>query len=425
MKPHQRDVVLEAREALLENGLRLLVLEDHAAPVVSYQVHYAAGSRNERPGITGISHLFEHMMFKGTPEVGPEKLARIIQAHGGQINAFTTEDNTTYYENLPAHCLGLAMLLEADRQANLLLTEENLASEREVVRNERLLRTVNTPYGLARELLLSLAFQSHPYSWPVVGWDCDLVALTLEDCREYFQTYYAVNNTTVVVAGDVLYDQVLEQAKDTYGPLPARPEPRPVVTMDEPQLGERRAIHRRKVEAAAFFAGFHIPSMTHPDIFPLLILSAILSRGESSRLFRLLVKTGKAGSVSTDVGLSFLNHDPMLFQVEAIAHPGDRAEPLEKAVWEEFERVCQDGPREDEVARAVKQLVAEFVLQAETNFYRGLQLGLYQVRGHDWRFVNQLIPGYRSVTPADVKRVARTYLREDNRTVVTAVPEPS
>ncbi len=415
----------QAQETVLPNGLRLLVLEDHAAPVVSFQVHLAAGSRNERPGITGISHLFEHMMFKGTPRHGPEEFARVLQAQGGQVNAFTTEDSTCYYENLPAHALGLAIELEADRQANLLLTEANLASEREVVRNERLVRTVNTPYGLAREQLLGLAYQQHPYRWPVVGWDADLVALRLEDCRAYFETYYAAGNTTLVAAGDLDPARVREQVEEAYGSLPSRPEPPPVVAVEPPQRGERRGVHRKDLQAPALFAAFHAPAARHDDTAPLLVLAAVLSGGRSSRFHRRFVRTGRAGAVHADLGSSFLNRDPSLFHMNAVANPGDDLERLEAEIWDEVDRLQQQGVHPDEVRRAARQILADLILRAQTCFYRGLQLGLYQIRAGDWRFPARFAGAVGRVTAADVDRVARAYLSADNRTVVSVLPEPA
>ncbi|MFQ5719748.1 MAG: M16 family metallopeptidase [Acidobacteriota bacterium] len=415
-------VRFDASETVLSNGLRLVMLEDHATPLISYQVHYAAGSRNERPGITGISHLFEHMMFKGTPKVGPEEFARTIQARGGQLNAFTTCDNTSYYENLPSDCLDLAIRLESDRQANLLLTEENLASEREVVRNERLFRTVNTPYGLVQEELMSLAFSRHPYSWPVVGWDSDLVAMTLDDCRNYFFTFYAPNNATVVVVGDFDSDVVQRLVEDAYGVMKPGPRPPDVVTFEEPQHGERRGVYRKTLEAAALFAGFHIPGVTHADTFPLVILASILSTGQASRFHRRFVATGRAAAVKASVGFSFLNRDPSLFNVSAVAHPRDDIAGLEADIWEEIDRLHQTPPDTREVKRATKQMVASFVLQAQNNCYRGLQLGLFQIRADGWEMINRLVESYRSVTAGQVQDVARRYLVADNRSVVLAEP---
>lgn len=416
-------LTLNARQETLANGLRILLLEDHGAPVVSYQVHFAAGSRNERPGITGISHLFEHMMFKGTPGCGPEEFARIIQAEGGQVNAFTTEDSTCYYENLPAHGLELAIRMEADRQANLLLTEENLASEREVVRNERMLRTVNTPYGEARELLMALTFPRHSYGWPVVGWDSDLVAMSLADCQAYFATYYAPNNATVVVAGDINPDNTLAMITTAYDSLRPGPPPPAVVTREEPQRGERRGEFHKRVEAAAVMAAFHVPELTHPDTVPLLVLASLLTDGHSARFYRHFVKSGRAGSVSASMGSSFLNTDPSVFRLDAVANPGESAADLESQLWSELDRLHQSGVSADEVRRAVRQIRADLVLQARTQFYRGLLAGLYQVRAGDWRFANKLDEAMLTVTPQDLDRVARTYLVASNRTVVALIPE--
>jgi zinc protease len=416
-------LALTIREERLDNGLRILLLEDHGAPVVSYQVHFAAGSRNERPGITGISHLFEHMMFKGTPDCGPEEFARLIQAEGGQVNAFTTEDSTCYYENLPAHGLPLAIQMESDRQANLLLTEDNLSSEREVVRNERLLRTVNTPYGEAQELLMALTYPRHSYGWPVVGWDSDLVALSLDDCSRFFATYYAPNNATVVVAGDFDPETVLTMLEEAYGSMQPGPEPPPVVTIEEPQRGERRGIFRKKLEAAAVLSTFHVPRLTHPDTAPLMVLATVLSDGHASRLHRRFVKNGRAGSVSAALGSSFLNTDPSIFRLDAVANPGDDPGKLEGEMWDELGRLHEDGVTQVEVRRAIRQLRADLILQARTQFYRGLLAGLYQVRAGDCGFAARLDEAVMAVTPEDVNRVARAYLVADNRTVVTLAAE--
>lgn len=230
--------LLEFKEFRLANGLHLLVGEVHSLPIVSYQVHFAAGSRYERPGITGITHLFEHMMFKGTKELGPEEFSRMIQANGGTLNAFTTTDNTSYYEKLPADRLELAVRLEVDRLQNLQITPESLEPEREVVRSERKLRSVNTPFGLLIEQLYALAYEQHPYRWPVIGWDHDLKNLTLEDCLEYYRTYYAPNNAVVVIVGDVSADEALKTVDRFYGPLPSPPHPRQIITPEKAQRGK-------------------------------------------------------------------------------------------------------------------------------------------------------------------------------------------
>ncbi|RLA84547.1 MAG: insulinase family protein, partial [Deltaproteobacteria bacterium] len=211
--------LLNFRRYRLQNGLRVLLLEDHTLPMVSYQVHFQAGSRNERPGITGISHLFEHMMFRGTTRLGPEEFSKIIQARGGIVNAFTTQDHTTYWENIPSEELELVIELEAHRLKELRITEESLRTEREVVRSERKMRIATTPYGAAVEELYALAYLRHPYRWPIIGWDHDLKRLTLEECLRYFRLRYAPNNAVIVVAGDIDPQRTLALIEKHYGDI--------------------------------------------------------------------------------------------------------------------------------------------------------------------------------------------------------------
>lgn len=292
----------EFSEHRLSNGLRILIGEVHALPMITYQVHFAAGSRYERPGITGITHLFEHMMFKGTHQVGPEEFSRIIQANGGTLNAFTTTDNTSYYENLPEDRLELAARLEADRLENLRLTRENLETEREVVRSERKLRSVNSPFGLLIEQLYALAYEQHPYRWPVVGWDYDLKNLTLEDCREYYRTHYAPNNAVVTIVGDIQTDEAFKTVEKYYGHIPSQPQPPLTITPEKLQRGEKRAVFKKVSQVAAFFAAFHVPGISHPDLIPLQILCVALSVGRSSRFFEKFEKPGKAVEAQAEVG---------------------------------------------------------------------------------------------------------------------------
>lgn len=415
--------VPQFEEYRLANGLRVLAGEFHSLPVLSYQVHFAAGARYERPGITGITHLFEHMMFKGTEKVGPEEFSRIIQANGGTLNAFTTTDNTSYYENLPAGKLELAVSLEADRLQNLRLTPETLESEREVVRSERKLRTVNSPFGLLMEQLHALAFEQHPYRWPVVGWDEDLKTLTLEDCREYYRVHYAPNNAVVVVVGDILTARVFDLAEKYYGPLPAQTPPRVAVTSERPQRGEKRAVFKKVSQVAAFFAGFHIPGIRAPDLLALQILCTVLSAGRSSRFFQKFTKPGKAVDAQAEIGYPpFFSMDPGLLQIYAIASPATPVETLEREVWEEVETLRREPLSGEELRKAKKQTLSFFLRSLQTYFFKGLLAGLYQVRAGDFRLLERVLPGWEAVTSEEVLRVARKYLRPENRTVVTLQP---
>jgi predicted Zn-dependent peptidase len=413
----------EFSEHRLANGLRILVGEVHLLPMISFQVHFAAGSRYERPGITGITHLFEHMMFKGTREVGPEEFSRIIQANGGSLNAFTTTDNTAYYENLPADRLELAARLEADRLQNLRLTEENLETEREVVRSERKLRSVNSPFGLVIEQLVALAYEQHPYRWPVIGWDSDLRSLTLEDCREYHRTHYAPNHAVVVIVGDVHADEALRIVERHFGPIPSPPPPRLTITPEKLQRGEKRAVFKKVSQVAAFFAAFHIPGIAHPDLIPLQILCVALSVGRSSRFFEKFEKPGKAIEAQAEVGYPpFFSMDPGLLQLSAVASPALSVDTLEKEIWEEVETFRTKPCAEEEVRKAKKQARSYFLQGLQTLFSKGLLAGLYQVRTGDFRRMYALLDRYDSVTSEDLLRVARKYLGPENRTVVTLQP---
>jgi len=415
--------LLEFKEFRLANGLHLLVGEVHSLPIVSYQVHFAAGSRYERPGITGITHLFEHMMFKGTKELGPEEFSRIIQANGGTLNAFTTTDNTSYYENLPANKLELAVRLEADRLQNLQITPESLEPEREVVRSERKLRSVNTPFGLLIEQLYALAYEQHPYRWPVIGWDHDLKNLTLENCLEYYRTYYAPNNAVVVIVGDVSADEALKTVDRFYGTLPSPPHPRQIITPEKAQRGEKRAVFKKVSQVAAFFASFHIPGISHPDLFPLQILCGALSAGRSSRFFEKLEKPGKAVEAHAEMGHPpFFSMDPGLLQIYAIASPSVPLATLEQEIWEEVEDLRQKTLSREELSKVKKQVRSYFLRNLQTFFFQGLLAGLYQVRGGDFHLLYKILPGYESVTEEDVLRVAQKYLRPENRTLVSLQP---
>jgi zinc protease len=410
-------------EHRLANGLRILAGEVHSLPIVSYQVHFAAGSRYERPGITGITHLFEHMMFKGTKELGPEEFSRIIQANGGTLNAFTTTDNTSYYENLPADKLELAVRLEADRLENLRLTPESLEPEREVVRSERKLRSVNSPFGLLIEQLFALAYEQHPYRWPVIGWDSDLRNLTLEDCREYYRVHYSPSNAVVVVVGDVTSDEVFRTVEKYYGPIPSQPPPRLTIPKEKSQRGEKRAIFKKVSQVGAFFAAFHVAGITHPDLIPLQILCTALSAGRSSRFFEKFEKPGKAVEVRAEMGYPpFFTMDPGLLQIYAIASPSISLDTLEREVWEEVETLGQEPLSREELLKVKKQTRSYFLQSLETLFFKGLLAGLYQVRAGDFRLLHTLLPNYEAVNADDVTRVARKYLRPENRTVVSLQP---
>jgi predicted Zn-dependent peptidase len=393
--------------------------------MISFQIHFAVGSRNERPGITGISHLFEHMMFRGSKRFGPEEHNQIVQKNGGNSNAFTTTDNTTYFENLPSDKLEVAFDIESERLANLAITEDNLKTEREVVRNERKLRSVNSPYGLAEESLLAAAFEQHPYQWPVVGWDSDLRALTLADCKEYFRIYYAPNNATVVIAGDVQPERAIALAEKYFGPLKAQEPPPAVATYEKPQRGERRVVFKKVAQAPALFTVWHVPEWRHADTPVLEVLTAALTRGRSSRFYEKFIKPGLAGNADLALGIFWPTVDPSILELDVTANPGSDLAALEKGAYEEIDAIKKDGLTDAELAKVKKQLEASYYLRLQSVNARGVELGLLQVRTGDWKRINTRVASWRAVTNDDVKRVAAKYLTEDNRTVVTVIPTPS
>ncbi len=423
LDPKNWNPAIEVKEYQFDNGLKLLVLPNSSLPIVSFQVHYAVGSRNEKQGITGISHLFEHMMFRGSKDLGPEEFARVIQAKGGEVNAFTTQDNTSYFENLPAEHLELVVRLEADRLLNLDLTQGSFASEREVVRSERKLRSVDSPFGLPLELLFATAFSQHAYKWPVIGWDSDLVAMTLDDCLDYFRTYYNPANMIATVAGDVDPEKARELVAKYFGSIPSAGPIPAVHTAEPPQRGERRAIFKKVSQVEAFLAGFHIPSIKDPDIYTLLLLAAALGMGKASRYYQKLVRPGLA--IEVDVDLSpppFTSQDPGLLVITGIAPPGQPIAALEAAVWEEIEQIKTHGLEVAELARVKKMMRSQTVRVLANNFYRGLLAGMLYLKTGEAEGINTLLTCYEQVSLGQIQAAAQKYFSQDNRTVVVVQP---
>ena len=407
---------------MLDNGLTVLVLPDNRLPIVSLQIHYKVGSRHELPGITGISHLFEHLMFRGTETLGPEEFSRILQAKGGEINAFTTRDHTSYFENLPAEHLELGLQLEADRLLHLKLDQETFAPELQVVISERKLRSVDSPFGLVEEQLFATAYTQHPYQWPVIGWDQDLRRMTLEDCLAYFRNHYHPGRMTVVIAGDVAPEAARELVQKYFGAIPPGPS-QEVKVVEPPQRGERRAVLKKVSQVEALFAAFHIVGLDHPDLYPLTLLAIILSGGKASRFYQEFVRPGKAVEVSVELApLPFSSQDPDLLVVAAVAAPGNPIAQLEQEIWTGVERLRNEGAAPAELARAQKLVRSQAVRSLAHNFFRGLLAGLFHLKSGDARGANQILNSFEAVTAADILRVAQTYLREDNRSVVVLQP---
>jgi len=292
-----------------------------------------------------------------------------------------------------------------------------------VVRSERKYRTVNSPFGLVMEELFAVAFHIHPYRWPVIGWDQDIRNLTLQDCLEYHRVHYAPNNAVVAMVGDLDPDRAFSMMEKHFGHIPSQPPPVPLQVRENPQRGERRTIYKKVAQTPAFFAGFHVPPVTDPDIFPLLVLTSLLCHGKSSRFYQRFIKTGRAVEAKVELGPPpFLTMDPGLLVTAVVASPDEDIQMLERDVWQEIESVRRDPVDEAELDRSKKKLRSSYLMSLQTHFYKGITAGIYRIRAGDHSWINRVEPSYLSVTAEDVMNVANRYLHEDNRTVVTLVP---
>lgn len=415
-----RDPVDSLSETTLENGLRVVLLEDHRTPVVAFQIWVDAGSADES-FYTGIAHLFEHMMFKGSKNIAPEVHAQLINERGGRINAYTNRDVTVYHEDVTAESLPLVIDLEAERFANLDISEETLASEREVVLEERRLRTEDSPDGRGFEALAALVWQAHPYRWPTIGWRSDVEQVTVAACREFFDTYYAANNLTVVIVGDFETASTLERIKRTFGRLRAADEiPRSPTTVT-PQRGERRADVLFDVKIPLLYAGWHAPPTGHTDGEALDLASQILSGGRSSRLYRSLVYQEEKALYAYGGYMEFA--DAGMFYAVAGARPGVPIEEVESLFMAEIANVARDGVTQEEVNRAKRQMEVSLVSGLATNHALASRIGREIVAFGRVRPLQERIEAIRAVTADDIQRVVRTYLQPESRTVIHVIPD--
>jgi predicted Zn-dependent peptidase len=409
------------RAHTLPNGLRLRLLADRSAPTLSYYTFFQVGSRNERLGATGISHLFEHMMFNGAAKYGPKEFDRVLEARGGHSNAYTSNDVTAYYEDFAGDALETVVDLESDRMRSLRLTSDSLEQEREVVKEERRLRTENSIFGLMEEQLEALVFLAHPYRWPVIGWMDDIQRITRDDCEAFFRTYYAPNNAAIYVVGDLDPDRALALVERQYGDIPAGPRPAAVPLGEPPQRGERRATVRYPAQAPALLAGWRGPAARSPDSAALDVLQACLAVGESSRLRRRLVQEEEvAVSVSISWGWRI---DPGVFFAFAELAPKVRVEAAERLLWEEVDRVATKGVTAAEVRRAQALLRSSVLHELATHHGIAHAFGQAEALLGDWREAGRALEHYAVVGPRDVRRVAAEYLDPAKRCVVVLEPE--
>ena len=342
---HVKAHALDIAEYTLKNGLKVLILEDHKAPTATFQIWYRVGSRDENINKTGLSHLLEHMMFKGTKKYGPKTFSQTIQRAGGTDNAFTSKEYTGYFELLASDRIGLPIELEADRMRNLVLTKESVLSERDVVMEERRLRYDDDPQSMVYEQLIAMAFNNHPYRWPVIGWMSDLKTLNPDDLINHYRTYYAPNNAAIIVVGDVKKEDIVSKVEAAFGGIPAGPEIKTTKIEDEEQIGERRFYVKKEAELPYIVSAYKVPDIKHEDGFALDVLGSILSDGKSSRLYQRLVYDQQI-ALSAWAGYEGLNKDPFLFLTGATAASGKDIEDVEKAINNEIEKIKKVPPSE-------------------------------------------------------------------------------
>jgi zinc protease len=408
-------------EATLDNGLRILVLEDHRNPIATIQTWYRVGSRHEIPGATGLTHFLEHMMFKGTPSHGKGEFAQVVEASGGQDNAFTSHDVTSYYVNIAAERVDLILGLEADRMRNLLLDPAEIDSERQVVAEERRSRIEDDPDGYLSEEFLAAAYKAHPYGWPVIGWMSDIQRINAAELRSFYDRYYVPANALLVVAGDVDAPRVIARARETFGTIARSPVPPPMNSVEPPQVGERRVlVYKADARAPIVYIGFHVPNYASPDAAALELLSTILQEGRASRLHRRLVYERR---LALNVGgdYAYLSHDPNLFWFSGTPLPGRSPEELERAIMDEIDLVKSQLVPPEELERAKNQIEAAFVWRQDSVFSRASSLARFELIG-SWRSSETFVPLIRAVTAADLQRVARAYFQAHSRTVGTLLP---
>jgi zinc protease len=417
----------EVREHILENGLKVLVKEDHRAPVVVSQVWYKVGSSYEHRGITGISHVLEHMMFKGTEKHPAGEFSEIISANGGEQNAFTGRDYTAYFQTLAKDRLEIAFELEADRMRNLTLPEDEFLKEVEVVKEERRLRTEDKPESLTFEEFNAVAYRSSPYRQPVIGWMSDLDGLTAADLKDWYRRWYAPDNATLVVVGDVDPDAVVRLAEKHFGPLkPERVNP-PRAAVEGPQRGIARLQVRVPARQPYLLMGYKTTAVGHADEpwepYALEMLASILDGGASARIARDLIR-GEQVAASAGADYSAFTRLPGMLLMDGTPAEGRTTKELENALRGEVQRLRDELVSEDELQRVRNQLVASKVYERDSVFYQAMQLGVLETVGLDWRLLDEYVDRVSAVTAEQVRTVARKYLIDDNLTVGVLDPLP-
>lgn len=407
-------------EEILKNGLKVIFIEDHSAPVATFQVWYKVGSLDEPEGKSGISHLLEHMMFRGSKNYPGNVFSKIIQSQGGIDNAFTTKDYTVYYQRLSPSKLDISIELESDRMANLLFSSQDFELEKKIVLEERRQRYEDDPENLIIEEVIGLAFKSHPYRKPVIGWTEDIKSINLEDLKNYYRQYYCPGNAFIVVGGDIKIDELKEKIKKKFENIPSCSPVRR--NFYEPkQYGEKRVIMKKNTSLPMLVMAYKVPAYPNKDSLSLEVLSTIMGEGKSSRLYRILV-TEKALAVDVSTSNSPLSRDGFLFFVVASVKDVDNVDKVEKIIKEEIEKIKNEPPKEEEIEKAKNQLEASFLFSQDSVFGHALYLGKFEILG-SWKLLERYKEDIMKVTARDVQEVAKKYFNFDNLTVGVLLPK--
>lgn len=415
----------DIKQFTLANGMKIIVLEDDSIPNANMYSFWKVGSRNEYPGITGLSHFFEHMMFNGSKKYGPKMFDRTMEAAGGSNNAYTTENSTVYTNWFPADALELMFDLEADRMQNLDINADVVESERGVVTSERSTGLENSNYRMLSEQVKAAAFRAHPYSWSVIGHESDIANWKLQDLKDFHKTYYAPNNAIVVVVGAIKFEDVKRLAKEYFEPIPAQAAPREVHTVEPKQVGEKRVyVQKKSVTSPNVMLAYHVPETKHEDYYALQILAGILSDGDTSRLTKTLVyEQDLAAQV---FAFSSESIDPNLFYFYAIAAPNVDVDLLEKGLITQINEVMKNGVTDQELQKVKNRQLVNFYREMSTINGKANTVGSYEFYFGDYNALFELPNSLDKVSKEDVQRVANLYLRKANRTVgILAAQEDS
>ena len=414
-------------EFSLDNGLKVLIREDHRAPVAVSQVWYRVGSSYEHGGVTGVSHVLEHMMFQGTSKYEPGKFSEIIAAQGGRENAFTGIDYTAYFQTLASDRLEIALELEADRMMNLQLQDEKFLKEIQVVMEERRMRTEDRPTSQLYEQLNAAAFVNHPYHNPIIGWMTDLEAMETADLAAWYRRWYMPNNAILVIVGDVDTTTIKQQVEQYFGPLKAGDLRPPKVQQEVPQTGERRITVKLPAKLPHLMMGYHVPQLTRGDdsweSYALDVLAAVLDGGSSARLARELQR-GQAIAASASAGYRGVMRDAGLFTLDGTPTQGNTIAELETALRAQVQRLMDEPVSQVELKRVQTQVVADTVYTRDSVFYQAMQLGMLETVGLDWRMLDEYVERIKQVTPKQIQQVAAKYLQPDQLTVAILDPQP-